>query len=395
MTTYNWRPFPAAEGFVPYLLLANLIIPLSFLFREPVQRLLPGLALLALFVILYRQLYWTVRWVPLLLALQVLITLILAAVYHPMYSFISFLFINQLSQQKTAFIVSIASVFTLGMAACAAPYIGTVGWELSIGLLPPLFGVFSMLPFTIRIYAQYKQMEERLQAATAQVERMAQQEERQRIARELHDTLGHTLSLIALKAEVVEKIVPRDPQKASQEAHDIRQTARSALKQMRELVTEMKVVRLIEEFGHARTLCAAAGIEISLPERLSEWDGRVDPAMAEARSIADGPLPLTALQETILAMCFREVLTNVVRHSRAASCHVDFEVEEGCVRLVVKDDGIGLTAEQTLKAKSRGLAGLRQRLALVDGSLELDSHPGAGTELTLYMPCVIRNVESR
>jgi len=254
-------------------------------------------------------------------------------------------------------------------------------------LIPPIFGVCN-LPFIIRNAAKFKTMAERLKAATEQLERMAQQEERQRIARELHDTLGHTLSLIALKGELTEKLIPRAPEKAMSEARELTETARSALKQMRELVTEMRVVRLAEEYAHARSLCAAAGIAFTIEDRV--YDIKADKPVDEA-SPSIARTPLSPLQETILAMSFREVLTNVVRHSRATDCKAELEIQEGSVILHVTDNGQGMDEKEIKSASGSGIAGLRQRLMLVDGHLTIQSAPQAGMQIGLHIPRTIRS----
>ncbi|MGM1046482.1 MAG: sensor histidine kinase [Bacillota bacterium] len=387
MNRVTWRLFPESEGAAPYILLINLFIPIYFLLREPSSMQWLGFVLLGLFVILFRQFYYTSKWALHIIIAQVAITLILGAVFHPMYTFVGFLIANSLSKQKLPILISISVLFAIGMGVIVVPYMGYAGPELWIGLLPPLFGV-SVMPFIVRASMQYKQMAERLEAATVQVERMAQQEERQRIARELHDTLGHTLSLIALKGEVVEKLVKRQPEKAAREASEIRETARAALKQMRELVTEMKVAYFVDESHHAISLCSAAGIPMEFNYRSVS-----DPnptAYVERDVIANISLPLTPLQETILAMCFRELITNVVRHSRAASCKVHLDIQEGEVRVSVRDDGIGIDPEQ-VSTSSNGMAGLRQRLVLVDGRISVSSSSGKGTEITIHIPRTIRD----
>lgn len=369
------RLFPASEGWFPLLLLVNLLIPLYFILQERPAKLGLGLLLLGAFVAMYRQLYWTAKAAPFMLIAQMAITLTLSAAYHPMFAYIGFLFAYPLSEQKTGVILTISACFLAGMTAIILMQYHLLGQTLLAAILPPLFGV-CVMPFLVRVSAQYKQMATRLQAASAQIERMAQQEERQRIARELHDTLGHTLTLISLKSELTEKLVHRAPDKAAEEARDIRITARAALKQMRDLVTEMKAVLLADEFAHALQLCDAAGITLTMP--------------GDAAALDNG-LPLTALQESIMATCFREALTNVVRHSRAARCEVSLDIEDGFFRLSVSDDGIGIHKDFAISAGSNGLAGMRERLALVDGSVQLLPGPSSGTIVTLTVPRVIRN----
>lgn len=384
MNREKWRLFPKAEGVAPYFLLTNLVIPLYFLLYEPSSIQWLGFVLLGLFVLLFRQFYFYAKWASPILMVQVGILLILAAVFHPMYTFIGFMIAVPLSRQKMPILLSITIVFTVAMGFIAVPYLDQMGSQLWIGLVP-MFGI-CILPYIIRASIRFQQKSARLRADTA--ERMAQQEERQRIARELHDTLGHTLSLIALKGEVIEKLINRHPERAIEEAREVRETARAALKQMRELVTEMKVTTFAEEYKHAVSLCSAAGIPLFF-----QYQSISDPRpshVGTGDALVNDPLPLTPLQETILAMCFRETITNVVRHSRATKCNVLLDIQEGEVRVSVSDDGVGADTDQ-INTSSNGLAGLRQRLVMVDGRMSLSSSSGKGTEVTLHIPRVIRN----
>ncbi|MGI2295313.1 MULTISPECIES: sensor histidine kinase [unclassified Paenibacillus] len=384
MNREKWRLFPRSEGVAPYFLLTNLIIPMYFLLHEPPSIQWLGFVLLGLFALLFRQFYFHAKWAPQILMTQVGILLILAAVFHPMYTFIGFMIAVPLSKQRMPILLSITIVFPIIMGAIAVPYLAQAGSQFWIGLVP-LFGV-CILPYIIRTSIRFQQMSAQLRAETA--ERMAQQEERQRIARELHDTLGHTLSLIALKGEVVEKLVNRHPERAMQEAREIRETARAALKQMRELVTEMKVVYFTDEYKHAVSLCSTAGISLTLQYQSVSNPNPTEIGVGDA--LLNNQLPLTPLQETILAMCFRETITNVVRHSGAKKCNIHLDIQEGEVRVSVSDDGIGVDADQ-LYTSSNGIAGLRQRLVMIDGHMSLSSSPGKGTDVILHIPRVIRN----
>ncbi|WP_442602342.1 sensor histidine kinase [Paenibacillus sp. KN14-4R] len=378
MTSIREKLFPASEGIVPLVSLANLLIPLLVLvLYEPPLRIGIGLSLLLLFVIAYREQFWRTAHAQLFIIIQLIVILIFMIFYHPVYAYIGFLLAMSLSKQSLRFMRIVAVVFTMAVVILTIPLYVKTGIVILFVMLPPLFGV-CCTPFILYNQTNYKQMAERLKAATEQLERMAQQEERQRIARELHDTLGHTLSLISLKGELMGKLVVRAPEKAQQEAKEISETARAALKQMRELVTTMRVVGLHEEYTHAKALCAAAGIAFTI----------TDPCYMDAKPER---LPLSPLQETILAMSFRETLTNIVRHSRASACSADLEIEEGLVRLVVTDDGIGIDQERMKQASGSGIAGLKQRLALVDGFLTVESEPGQGTQIALHIPRTIRN----
>lgn len=378
--------FPANEGLLPLISLANLSVPLFLLLREPPLKLGIGLALLLVFIVVYREQFWRKAYVQLFIIIQLAIVLAFITFYHPFYAYIAFLIALPLSRQSLRFISIIAVIFAVLGVVLAFPLYTKMGVVLPLILLPPMFGI-CIMPFIIR---SQMQMAERLKAATEQLERMAQQEERQRIAQELHDTLGHTLSLISLKGDLMSKLIKRAPEKALEEAHEISETARAALKQMRELVTTMRVVRLHDEYTHAKALCAAAGISVKITDSCYGTDFDQDTRSGAPTSSFER-LPLSPLQESILAMCFRETLTNVVRHSRATHCSATLEIEDGLVRLTIADDGAGIDQERMKQANGSGIVGLKQRLALVDGYLTLDSEPDQGTKLTLHIPRTIRN----
>ncbi|GAB2698029.1 sensor histidine kinase [Paenibacillus thermoaerophilus] len=377
------RFFPARAGLLPLIYLMNLALPVYFLTLEPPGRMTAGYGLLVLFVWLYRELHWVEPSLKAnaMLAAQLSIILGLANFYHPMYSYLGFMMSVPLSRQSPFVISVTGAVFLIGLIVAAEPYFDQVGLEFWFSLLPTLFGV-CVLPWIIRASMKYMQMSERLHAATSQIERMAQQEERNRIARELHDTLGHTLSLIALKSELAEKLASRSPEQAAREAREIRDTARGALKRMRELVTEMKTVRLRDEIGHARTLCAAAGIGLKV-------HGLPETSAIREEAGPERTVPYTPLQESILAMCLREAITNVVRHSQANNCEIALEHDEHSVRLTIADDGIGLSGSVD---PGNGLRGIRERLALVDGTLTLQPGDRRGTKLALSVPLVRRSL---
>ncbi|WP_152395257.1 sensor histidine kinase [Paenibacillus guangzhouensis] len=389
MEKSTWKLFPEREGIVPYIALANCVIPLFFMLREPLASVWPGLLLFVVFLAAYREQFWRVRYVQHFLIVQLAIILFYVIAYEPGSAYLGFILSLPLSKQRPRFIMVVAVVFAAVTTWASIPYFEKIGSVMLFILIPPIFGV-CIMPFIIRNAAKFKTMAERLKAATEQLERMAQQEERQRIARELHDTLGHTLSLIALKGELTEKLIPRAPEKAMAEARELTDTARAALKQMRELVTEMRVVRLAEEYAHARSLCAAAGIALMIDDRV--YDVKADKTGNGAELVSQAVrTPLSPLQETILAMSFREVLTNVVRHSRATECRAELEIEEGSVILRVTDNGQGMDEQEIKSASGSGIAGLRQRLMLVDGHLTIQSAPHAGMRIGLHIPRTIRS----
>jgi two-component system, NarL family, sensor histidine kinase DesK len=373
--TPTGTPIPSNKQFWQYVILINLAIPIYFMLQEPIDRLVPGMAALLALAVLHIRMDYAHKLKPAFLLLQTLVILTLGFVYQPLYVYLIFLTASAMNPLRLAHHVVLTTVFAggvLGMMLVS----GHVGdWQFWFNLFPPIFGG-CVLPYVIRISARYRDMAERLQAATTQIERFAQQEERQRIASELHDTLGHTLSLIMLKSELTEKMIGRDPVKAANEAREIRATAGTALKQMRELVTDMKAVRLDEEFQHARALCAAANVALTIDDRIG----------------AEGTLALTPLQESVIAMCMREALTNMVRHSRATACSVTLAADAEAVRCTVADNGIGIQGDLPSGTSGNGITGIRQRLGLLEGRFGTTPNDGGGLKLMMEVPIVRRQL---
>jgi two-component system sensor histidine kinase DesK len=193
-----------------------------------------------------------------------------------------------------------------------------------------------------------------------EVRRLAALAERERIGRDLHDLLGHTLSLITLKAELAAKLFDRDPLAARREIVDVERVARDALGQVRRAVTGIRTAGLGAELASARLL-------------LESGDVRLDYAIT---SIA-----LPPEVETVLALTLREAITNIQRHALASKARVDIETDAGEVRLTIIDDGVG-----GVIVPGNGLSGMRERLALLDGRLEIESMRGRGTRVCASIP---------
>lgn len=199
---------------------------------------------------------------------------------------------------------------------------------------------------------------EKLRLADEEIEHLAKVAERERIARDLHDLLGHTLSLITLKAELARKLVDRDPQRAKQEMLDVEQTSRAALADVREAISGYRGEGLAAELIRARKTLETAGIA-------------VDSDLAE--------LPLSPAQETVLALALREAITNVVRHAQARRCSVQLRRENDVCTLEIADNGRGADAPE-----GNGLRGMRERLEALGGSLQRQTQ--AGTRLVIHLP---------
>ncbi|HEX4955209.1 MAG TPA: sensor histidine kinase [Thermoanaerobaculia bacterium] len=219
--------------------------------------------------------------------------------------------------------------------------------------------VFSALIGALNIHFVTEQRRNsRLRLAQEEVERLAKVAERERIARDLHDLLGHTLSLITLKAELAARLAERDPQRARREMEEVEQVSRQALAEVREAVQGYRESGLAAELIGARVAFETAGIELEL---------------------VTGPYSVAPRVEAVAALALREAMTNVVRHSRARSCRIELAQADGRLRLAVADDGAGSRARE-----GAGLAGMRERVEAVGGRLERSV--GSGTRLVVLLP---------
>ena len=201
-----------------------------------------------------------------------------------------------------------------------------------------------------------------LRAAREELARLAVSEERLRIARDLHDLLGHTLSLIALKSDLATRLVRSDPERAEAELSDVQDVTRQALTEVREAVHGYRQLGFDDALEGARAALTAAGI-----------DCRVE------SSAADLPEEV----ESVLAWALREASTNVVRHSGARACEIKLSANGDHVALQVDDDG---TPASPPSATGSGLRGIAERARRLHGTLEAGARPGGGFRVLLTMP---------
>lgn len=206
-------------------------------------------------------------------------------------------------------------------------------------------------------FAQTGRAQRSLRLAQEEIRHLAAVAERERIARDLHDLLGHTLSLIVLKAELAGKLAERDPPRAAREMRDVEDVARRTLQEVREAIRGYRAT-LADEAARAAGMLRTAGIA-------AEFD--VDPA----------GLP-RAIEET-LALALRESVTNVVRHAGASKCVVRLVRDGREVALLIEDDGRGGNAPE-----GAGLRGMRERVEAFGGRLE--RLPGRGMRLRVALP---------
>lgn len=225
--------------------------------------------------------------------------------------------------------------------------------------LTSLFGGFSNL-----IYMRGVRRDAELRLSQEEVRRLATLAERERIGRDLHDLLGHTLSLVALKSELARKLALRDPGLAQREMEEVERVARHALGEVRAAVTGMRRSDLAAELLSARLMLEASGIVFA----------------------CDGceSLDLPHAIEAPLALVLREAVTNIHRHARATEARIDISNAQGELRMRISDNGCG-----GLAAHGNGVSGMRERVRALGGMLAIDSPPRKGTVLELRVPLAV------
>ncbi|WP_102029220.1 sensor histidine kinase [Salirhabdus sp. Marseille-P4669] len=366
----NWyQIIPKSTVLSIYVWIIFCILPFYFIFRSSsTSALIYGICMVLVFFISYRLSFlskgWTLYlWIAIQMGISIAMTLLIGYVYFAL--FLAF-FIGNI-QSKAAFI----SLYVVHLTSTIAA-ISTVVFihpELILSQFPfvivCVIGVI-LLPFTMYNRMKREILEGQLESANKRISRLMIVEERQRIARDLHDTLGHKLSLIGLKSDLAGKLLEKSPNLAKKEIQDIHQTARTALKEVRELVSDMRGVKLKEEILHIQQILEAAEMDYTI-------EG--DPVLTDT----------TLLVENVLSMCLKESVTNVIKHSQATKCHIFITESSNEVLLKVKDNGVGFKAQSEIVG-GHGLEGMKERLEFVNGHIEIISNNG--TTIVLRVPKV-------
>lgn len=341
-------------GYLPYIWLVYLVF---FLSRPILTDGDPqwGLTVVGvgIFLVLYFAGYWLVG-IRKLYAIGGL--LLLGALYAPMNSGASVFFIyaggfvGELGTAALAYrvlAVILASIATVAYFVQPHP-----GFWLPALMFTTVIGVVDVH------FAHRRRMNLHLQLAHDEIERLAKIAERERIARDLHDLLGHTLSVIVLKSELASKLADKDTPRAIAEIRDVERISREALAEVRAAVKGYRSMSLAAEARTAADALQTVGV------------------MVETKIDA---VNLSATQESVLAMVLREAATNIVRHARATACRVHLYSSGGLCLLEVSDNGSGGNVPE-----GSGLSGMRRRIEELGGTVERDG--SRGTRLLVRLP---------
>jgi two-component system sensor histidine kinase DesK len=207
-------------------------------------------------------------------------------------------------------------------------------------------------------FMRVREITAELQLSREENENLARVAERERIARDLHDVLGHTLTLITLKSALAARLAERDPARAADEMRAVESVSRDALQEIREALTGYRDAGLAREVASAEVMLQAAGVTVE-------------------QDVA--PVMLTPTEEATLALAIREAVTNVVRHAGATLCRITLREEDGTRSLAVEDDGRGKRGPD-----GNGLSGMRERVRALGG--EISVGPGViGTRVHITL----------
>ena len=241
-----------------------------------------------------------------------------------------------------------------GLFVVVALWVG-YPWQLVVWI-PSMALIIGII---INVERANKDRDAALQLSQEEVRRLAATAERERIGRDLHDLLGHTLSLITLKLELSRKLADRDPQGSRREVTEAETIARQALAEVRSAVTGIRASDLAAELASARLLLECQHVHLHYAP----------------------PPPMPPDVERGLSLVLREAATNIARHAQAHQAWIRFEQEGRSLLMEIRDDGRG-----GVQADGNGLGGMRERVTALRGTLVLQSVKGEGTCVTVRVP---------
>ncbi|MET3195019.1 sensor histidine kinase [Bacillus sp. OAE603] len=367
--------FLKSTGISPYIWTVLSILPFYFIFLSSPStiEIVFGVILTVSFFVLYRIAYiskgWSIYlWSSILISISIIMTIQFSYVYFAFFNAylignkknrVTFLTLYIIHLVITTISINLTIIFQEDFMIKQLPFV-VITWISVI-----------LLPFSIHSRNERGQLEEKLVDANKRISELVKLEERQRIARDLHDTLGQRLSLIGLKSDLARKLITKDPEQAQNEIRDVQQTARTALNEVRKIVSQMRGIRIKDEIIRVKQILLAAQIEFECDEELTLTK-------------------VSLLTENIVSMCLKEAVTNVVKHSKATNCSISLHQTNHELIISVKDNGIGCTTKDNF-TKGYGLIGMRERLEFVNGTLDVMNQNG--TTIIMKVPIDVKQIE--
>lgn len=367
----NWfNIIPKNPTLSVYIWIIFCILPFFFIIQSfSFWQMILGATLIVLYFICNRFSFaakngLVYMWISFQMILNILMTLLFGYVYLSLFTAF---FIGNIRQPVGFYIIYGLHIGFTILSIVAGFFINLhLFLSQSPFIIIAVVGVV-LLPFTLYSRNKQENLVGQLETARERISELVVFEERQRIARDLHDTLGQKLSMIGLKSDLAMRLVEKNPEKAIAEIKDIRQTTTIALKEVRELVANMRAVRIPEEIMRVEQILNVAGISL-------EITGDVD------------AIKIPGLSESVVSMCLKEAVNNIVKHSKASKCHITFTQTDTEMKMIVQDNGVGFSKEIG-RPTGNGLKGMNERLEFINGSLEINQNNG--TELLVHVPIAI------
>lgn len=305
------------------------------------------------------------------LAVQMVVNSVMAILYGYFYfAIFTAFFIGRLKSKVGFFIMySFHIAFSIG-GILSGFFINTTLYIQQIPFMVVVVFAVILAPFYIFVRTQSDKLETKLKSAEERIFELSIVEERQRIARDLHDTLGQKLSMIGLKLDLAIRLVDKDKEQAKQELADIRKASSMALKEVREMVSDMKKIKIEDELLHVQEILEVANIELKLKGNIK---------------LNEVPLIL----ENTLSMCLKEGINNVVRHSKAKHCYIKIVQTEKEIALTIADDGIGFNPNSI--TPGNGVKGIQERVQFVNGEVSFQQHKGTILKIKIPLAIVYQN----
>ena len=344
--------------------LVCLLFPIVFLIQTPLNplRLLIAVAGLAIFVIAYTWFMWphplngearaqagSRTSVIVLLGLAILV-FFLSLTYGNAFLWLCIgisAVVGVALPARSAFLaVMVLTLLTLGAGMGISGGLARTDWFQTIPLVLLVRGLGLDMAGMTRLAGALRE----LHAARGELARQAVTAERLRVARDLHDLLGHTLSLITLKSELAGRLIEKEPARAAQEVREVEHVARETLREVREAVAGYRQPTLRNELDGAHQMLAAAGIACTVEHTVGRLPQAVD---------------------ATIAWTVREGVTNVIRHSRARQCTIRIWSENGKARAEILNDGYREQEDDLSRVRrGSGLSGLTERIVAQGGEIE-------------------------
>lgn len=400
---YLFRVFIAVFGSLFLIVSRSFLPPTDSFSASPgyVLFFIPSIITFLLLFIPRLERHWGKIYLPVALAFAIIsLSLEYGAAYiHPgvqvVITFRSGLQINQYWAPTEAILLALipcvlaGAVYGMWGAVAASSLAAIV--HLCIGIIiwtsgTPIHGFLILLPLRLAVlfgfslitgflaetrqreHLALQQANRRLQGYAATVEQLATTRERVRLARELHDTLAHTLSALVVQLEAVDALLQKDPVLAGNQLKKVQEHARNGLEEARRTILDLRALP-VDELG-------LPGALESLVKDFGQRSG-----MPADFTLEGEPVPLPAVKTNALYRIVQELLANVERHAAAGKVGVGLRYGDSLM-LWVKDDGRGFDP-QSIDPLRVGLVGVKERVSLIDGSIEISSEPEHGTEIRI------------